>query len=109
MRWLFEGYLMHHDSSISGSTIHSSARSAYLQLERRISENNTVYTRGETTIGAGHDPYLLTFPLFLRSRSLIGLRHELNTKQAIKIEFGRSRAIDVQYNSVLLQWSAAYP
>ena len=109
MRWLFEGYLMYHDTGISGSRVRSTTRSAYLQIEHQISDDNSVYARGEATDGAEHDAYLQTFPMFIQGRGLFGLRHELSTKQAIKLELCRSRSFDVRYNSVMLQWSAAYP
>lgn len=83
--------------------------SAYLQAEYQWNALWTPYARSEGSRGADDDPYLTLFPRFVKSRGLVGLRRDFGQKQALKLEFARSRIEAGRYNELGMQWSMVFP
>ncbi|MCR4346660.1 MAG: hypothetical protein NUV55_05600 [Sulfuricaulis sp.] len=83
--------------------------SAYLQAEYQWNALWTPYARAEGTRGADDDAYLMLFHHFVKGRGLAGVRRDFGKKQALKLEFARSRIEAGRYNETGIQWSMVFP
>jgi hypothetical protein len=108
------GELFIFDDSVSGSG--SSNRyttvSAYLQPEYKLGKSGraTVYGRIESTPHAIEDGYLALLPEFSPHQSVAGLRYDITSSQAIKLEASRTRRQDgLEFDSISAQWSMILP
>lgn len=82
---------------------------AYLQAEYQLNPAWTPYARTEGSRGDADDPYLMQFHDFVRARGLLGLRRDFGRKQALKVEYTRSRIEAGRYNELAIQWSMVFP
>jgi len=82
---------------------------AYLQAEYQLNPVWTPYVRAEGSHGDADDPYLMQFHDFVRARRLLGLRRDFGRKQALKVEYARSRIETDRYNDLAVQWSMVFP
>lgn len=83
--------------------------SAYLQAEYQMTPLWTPYARAEGSNGADDDAYLMLFHHFVKGRGLAGLRRDFGQKQALKLEYARSRIEAGRYNELGIQWSMVFP
>lgn len=83
--------------------------SAYVQAEYQWNALWMPYARAEGSRGADDDAYLMLFHHFVKGRGLAGLRRDFGQKQALKLEYARSRIEDGRYNELSLQWSMVFP
>ena len=98
-------------SGVGGATRYTSI-SAYLQPEFKLGESGrtTLYARIEATPQAAQDGYLSLLPEFSPHQGFAGLRFDLTSTQAIKLEAGRtSRQDGLKFNSISAQWSMVLP
>ena len=83
--------------------------SVWLQAEYQWDALWTPYARAEGTRGEDDDPYLTLFHHFVEGRGLAGVRRDFGRKQALKLEYARSRVEAGSYNELNIQWSMVFP
>jgi hypothetical protein len=102
------------DDSVSGagSSNRYTTVSAYLQPEYKLGESGrtTVYARIESAPHAIEDGYLALLPEFSPHQSVAGLRYDITSSQAIKLEASRTRRQDgLEFDSISAQRSMVLP
>jgi hypothetical protein len=80
----------------------------YVQGERHLPHELTVFARWEDSYAAASSPYLRLFRQFARTRRLVGLRWDFIEHQALTVQFANSHTLHGHYDDVRLQWSAAF-
>lgn len=80
----------------------------YLQAERQLNDEWTVFGRFEKTAASSNDIYLELFPAYARERLLAGLRLNLLDRHALKFEVSNNRGQDDRYWQFMLQWAAMF-
>jgi hypothetical protein len=107
------GELFVFDDRVSGpnNTSQYTTVSAYLQPEYKLGEGRTtLYARIEATPQAANDGYLALLPEFSPHQGVVGIRYDLTSTQAIKVEAGRATRQDgLEFNSISAQWSMVLP
>ena len=110
--WHLRGSLMRIGTEVetsAGGTDRQAFLYAYLQPEYTLHTKWLLYGRVETTHDADDNLYLAQLPAYIRHRGLIGVRHQLNRVQALKVEVASQDQFGQRYSQVSLQWSAALP
>jgi hypothetical protein len=93
-----------------GATRHADFSAAYLQAEYRGHPDWTLFGRLEGSHGTKNNAYLDLVPDFLNTRIVAGVRFEVASHQALKLELSHNeRQDDARYNQLSLQWSMVYP
>ncbi len=111
-RWLLRGSLMRIGTELdlsNGDKAEDAFFYAYLQPEYRQQIDWTFYGRVEITEWAANNLYLQQIPEYVRQRSLIGARYQLDQTQALKFELANLDQFGQRYSQATLQWSAALP
>ncbi len=80
----------------------------YVQAERRVLRDFTLYARWEDSYGSGSASYLRLFDRYARNRQVGGLRWDFVSRQALTLQVTRSHTLEGHYSDVRLQWSAAF-
>jgi hypothetical protein len=80
----------------------------YVQGERHLAHELTVFARWEDSYAASSSPYLQLFRYFARTRRLVGLRWDFIEHQALTVQFANSHTLRGHYDDIRLQWSAAF-
>jgi hypothetical protein len=82
----------------------------YIQLERWVSLEHTLFTRFENSSGARDTDYIKTLQgRFAVRRYVAGIRWDFLRHQAITLEGARAASLSDRYSTVSLQWSAVIP
>ncbi len=97
------------EEDTSGSTDSESFWFAYLQAERSLHANWTVYGRAEGTQDAKDNLFIQQIPAFIYSRGLLGVRYQLGQHQSVKFELAKQDQYGEHFYQTSLQWSAAIP
>jgi hypothetical protein len=80
----------------------------YLQVEKSLASQMTVFARHEDAIHSNQAAYLKLFPTFVTTRSVAGLRWEFARRNAVTIQASTSETVaGNSFRDVRLQWSAA--
>jgi hypothetical protein len=110
IRFLSEAlYVNNHLDRPSQGKTDSNFLNAYAQLEWDVSENITLYSRGEDTFFGRNDPYLSYFPKFVEDRIMGGGRYKFNQNMAFKLEVSQEHLRNDRFAQVMVQWSAIFP
>jgi hypothetical protein len=81
--------------------------SGYVQAERNISSQATIFARREDTTNATDAAYLSLFPTFVTTRTVAGLRWEFAKRNALTLQASVSHTVSGNsYQDVRLQWSS---
>ncbi len=92
------------------SIIHRSQFSAaYLQLEYSHNERWTPYIRFDHTSGDEGDPYLHLLKAYPRSGQALGVRYDIASRHAFKLEYTYREFEHSDSGRWLLSWSTAWP
>lgn len=102
-------FWLNNDVKRAGSDTSGSFTSAYVQAEYPLAANWTLYGRAESFWGAGGDPYLALFPLYVRRQGVTGVRWDVTRNQALTLEYARPHVAADYLNTLAIQWSAVFP
>ena len=108
--WKVTATVYHADTSLYYNTFQKSGNFdvGYVQAERRLLRDFTLYARLEDSYGSGSSAYLHLFEQFARTRQVAGLRWDFVNRQALTLQTARSHTLDGRYTDVSVQWSAAF-
>ena len=86
----------------------------YVQAEYRVSEDWTVFGRGDIGINVDESPYLRLLPAFISHRYMLGLRWDLASFHSFMIEIADTSAqgdgfSHDDFTEIRFQWSAVFP
>ena len=107
--WKVLGTLYHARARLyyTGSIVDDEFTVGYVEGERRLSHDLTVFARWEDAADAADSPYLKLFQGFARSRHVIGLRWDFARRQAATVQVTDSHTLQGRFSDVRVQWSAA--
>ena len=80
---------------------------AYLQAEKRLDHQLTLFGRIETSLNTSNSPYLQLFQEFGREKYLGGVRWDFQSRQALTLQLGKTYTLQGHFADVRLQWCAA--
>lgn len=88
--------------------------SGYLQLERRVARDWTVFGRTDNGFGEDNSMYLRLLPAFIAHRHMLGVRWDFHKQQSLTLEIAdtSTQGDGADHNSFKefrLQWSAVLP
>jgi hypothetical protein len=83
--------------------------SGYVQLDYLLQGSWTLYGRVENTYGETGDPYLTLMENFSPEAQVAGIRWDIFTKQALKLEASRKLKAGKTFITTMLNWSASFP
>ena len=83
--------------------------SMWVQGEYGLTEKLTAYARVERTFRAQSDPLLRLMPSFRQRQDVLGLRWDLLTNQAVRIELLDGREAARPVREIELSWSTVFP
>jgi len=81
---------------------------AYIQAEKILSDDWSIFGRAEKTFAGDNDAYLALFPDHTREKILAGVRLVLFDRHALTLEVSDNRGQDDRYRQISLQWAAMY-
>ena len=85
-------------------------QNAYIMLDYILDDNWNTYARYEDTAGEEKSQYLSNFPMFVLTRSLLGVRYNINRNQTVKFEVEKNELISgEEYSQISAQWNFVYP
>lgn len=100
---------MHNDLDTAGASETGRFANAYFQAEYLATPAWTAYGRIEGSFGADGDPYLALFPRYIKNQGVAGLRWDLYSKQALKLEYSRPEIAAGRYEAIAVEWSMIFP
>lgn len=106
---LAAAYVVRNELWTPGLTTQGAFRNGFIQLEQVLGINWTAYGRAEGTASGSGDAYLDLFDGFVRERQLVGLRYEVASNQAVKVEISKYSLPGGKRDQLDIQWSAVYP
>jgi hypothetical protein len=80
----------------------------YIQAERRLPHELTGFLRWETSANASESAYLKLFPMYVRERSVAGLRWDFVPRQAFTLQLANTHTGNGPFSDIRIQWSAAF-
>jgi hypothetical protein len=108
--WKVTATVYHADARLYYNTSQKSTQFdvGYVEAERRVLRDFTLYARWEDSYGASGSPYLRLFDRFARTRQVAGLRWDFVDRQALTLQTARTHSLDGHYSDIRVQWSAAF-
>lgn len=98
------------DSNSSVARVTENFQNAYIMLDYILSDNWNAYTRYEDTVGEEGSRYLNNFPMFVLTRSLLGVRYSISRNQMVKFEVEKNELVSgEEYSQISAQWNFVYP
>jgi hypothetical protein len=80
----------------------------YVEAERHLPFDLTMFVRLEGSQGTGSSPYLRLFDEFAHARQVTGLRWDFARHQALTVQLSDSHTLSGRFSDIRLQWSAAF-
>jgi hypothetical protein len=81
----------------------------YVQVEYALSADWAVYGRAEDTQERSGTSYLALVPDFTQARVLGGLSYRFLGQNLLKLEISTQKTVQDRFDSITLEWSAAFP
>lgn len=109
-KWSMIGVAYYVDNKSHGSIIvvNDWFAAGYLQLQRKLSQNTSVFARIERTDNERAD-YLALFSDYIDRRDMIGFRWDFAKRQALAVEISENRLLSDDFSEARVQWSAVLP
>lgn len=115
INWYFGNLRLISEGSVVLNRVHRPAGSfnanvfpGYLQAEYRFDSHWTVYGRIEATAGQIRNLGVV-FPGYVTDRQVTGVRLDIGSQNALKLEIGRRRDSNGARGEARIQWSAVFP
>ena len=109
-RLQFAIYALRMDLSEMGADKNEDMEAGYLQVERQLPKQFTVYAREENSSRAAQSTFVVVnHPYFELRRATVGLRWDFWRHQALTAEAAHGQTIGAHEYEYRLQWSAAIP
>ena len=80
----------------------------YVEAERRLPHEFTVFARWEDSANARQCLYLKLFPMVVQERNVLGLRWDFVPRQALTVQLSKTHTLNGPFSDIRLQWSAAF-
>jgi hypothetical protein len=111
-QWKLIGELYYGRTTIhetGGFADHSSMVGGFVQAQYAIGLRWTPFVRIDFASESSGEPYFGLFPRFVEKRALGGVRWDVHSQQALKLEVSRVERSGGRSTEVRLQWSAFLP
>ncbi|NOX09144.1 MAG: hypothetical protein GXP22_06605 [Gammaproteobacteria bacterium] len=102
-------FLFNDKVSAIANTTRGDFSSAYIQVDYRASDEWILFSRLENTSEKESDPYLKLMTGFAGKRHAAGVRWDITSRQAIKLEVSREHEIGGSVSNAILSWTAVFP